>query len=122
MKHGRSRPKRGPTIETHQQVELGIAVKIGLAHDAMAARRLGQIARRWHAEGVDAGVALQRRRIAQAFRRLELAVGRQQLSDQRLDFVHQRRVVESQTVPLDESEFGVVPAAAFGVAKHLQIW
>src|SRR6202035_2478931 len=30
-----------------------------------------------------------------------------------------RRIVELETVPLDERELGVVPAAALGVAKYL---
>jgi hypothetical protein len=67
---------------------------------------------------VDSGVPLQGRRVAQPFRRREL-MGRQEAADQRLDLGHQSRIIEPQTVPLDESELRIVPAAALSIAKHL---
>ena len=68
---------------------------------------------------IHSGMPPQCLRIRQAFRRLEAALGREQLGDQRLDLRHQGRIVESQPIPLEQGEFGVVPAAALGVAKYL---
>ncbi len=84
----------------------------------MAARRLEQfiLAR---AKCIDAGMTLQRGRVTQALGSSKDARWGQQLADQRLDFIHQGRLVEPDAVPLDHREFRVVPTAALGVSKDL---
>ena len=100
MKHGRSQSQAGTDDEPHQEVELGVAIELGMAVDAVAPRRFGQLVRRSRS-------AHRRRRGAAAQPRssgappAEPAIGRQQAGDQRLDLVHQRRIVEPQPVPLD---------------------
>src|SRR3984885_4510257 len=84
---------------------------------AVTARRFGELGLA-RVVRIDSGVEPQRSRIAQAFRGPEPSIGGEQGADQRLDFPHQSRIVETQTVPLDEGELRVVPAAAFAVAEH----
>src|SRR5882724_11601938 len=88
-----------------------------MTNDAVAPRRFSQITVA-RAVRVDSGVALQGGRVAQPFRRLE-SMGCQQVTDQRLDLGYQSRVIEPQTVPVDERELTVVAAAALAIAKHL---
>src|SRR5271165_611947 len=69
--------------------------------------------------GIDAGVARERGRVAEAFGWRERATRREQAADELLDLVHERGIVGIQSVPFDHREFRVVPAAALAVAKYL---
>ena len=42
----------------------------------------------------------------------------ERVAQQRLDVVHQARVVEADSIPLEQRELGLVPAAELVVAEH----
>ena len=67
---------------------------------------------------IDSGVPPQSLRVRQAFGGFQSALRRQQARGERLDLRHQGRIVESQSIPLEQGEFRVVPAAVLAVPEH----
>ncbi len=67
---------------------------------------------------VDAQRSGERVRVTDALAAPGHAVVRERIAQQRLDLVHQARVVEADSVPLEQRELGLVPPAELVVAKH----